>query len=171
MLTSNSPMLYASKYRMHVRFDRPHRMHPPDDLPLQTDADIGGPGGTGELRIPVIHEELDVAKQVVETGRLRIHTHVTERHEAVQMPLDREEYTVERVAVGRPVDTPVEVRQEGEVTIVPVHEEEIVVTRRLVLKEELHIRRRTLRHHATRHVTLRTQEVEVVREPIEPPPH
>ena len=137
-------------------------MHSPEDLPLDA---------TGELRIPVIREELDVAKQVVETGRLRIRTQVTERQEAVQMPLDREEYSVERIAVCRPVDVPVEVRQECDVTIVPVHEEEIVVTRRLVLKEELHIRRRTLRHHATRHVSLRTQEVDVVREPAGPPPH
>jgi uncharacterized protein (TIGR02271 family) len=148
---------------MRVRSYRSRRMHASDDFPL----DAGG-----ELRIPVIREELDVAKEVVETGRLRIRTRVTERQEAVQMPLEREEYTVERVAVGRPVDAPVEVRQEGDVTIVPVHEEEIVVTRRLVLKEELHIRRRTLRHHATRHVDLRTQEVDVLRERIDPPsPH
>lgn len=125
----------------------------------------------GEVRIPVIREEMDVAKETVETGRLRIRTRVSERQEAVQVALERDEYTVERVAVGRPVDAPAEVRQEGDVTIVPVHEEEIVVTRRLVLKEELHIRRRTLRHHATRQVVLRAQDVDVVREPIEPPPH
>lgn len=124
----------------------------------------------GTIRIPVIREEFDVAKEVVETGRLRIRTHVSERQESVQLPLEREEYSVERVAVGRPVDAPAEVRQEGDVTIVPVHAEEFVVTRRLVLKEELHIRRRVLRHHATRHVDLRTQEVDVVRESLDPPP-
>lgn len=121
--------------------------------------------GSDELRIPVIREELDVTRETVETGRLRIRVHTTERDEAVQMPLESEEYVVERVAVGRPVDRPAEVRQEGDVTIVPVHAEEIVVSRRLVLKEELHVRRRTLRHHATRHVSLRSQDVDVVREP------
>lgn len=35
-----------------------------------------------------------------------------------------------------------EIRTEGDVTIVPVLEEVLVVEKRLVLKEELHIRRR-----------------------------
>ena len=118
-----------------------------------------------ELRIPVIQEELDIHKAVVETGLLRVRTRTTERQEAVELPLSREEFTVERVAVNRPVDAPVEVRQEGDVTIVPVHGEELVVTRRLVLKEELHIRRRVQESREVRQVTLRTQDVEVVREP------
>lgn len=123
---------------------------------------------TSDLLIPVIREELDVAKEVVETGRLRIRTHVTERHEVVDVPVSREEFTVERVAVGRPVDAPVEVRQEGDVTIVPVHAEEVVVTRRLVLKEELHIRRRVHESHETRHVSLRQQDVDVLRDGAPP---
>lgn len=121
-----------------------------------------------DLRIPVIQEELAVAKDVVETGRLRIHMQVSERQEHVELPLSREEFTVERVAVGRPVDAPVEVRQEGDVTIVPVHEEEIVVTRRLVLKEELHIRRAVHQTLETHEVTLRRQDVDVSRAPPTP---
>lgn len=123
---------------------------------------------TEELRIPVIQEELDIAKSVVETGRLHVRTHVSERHEAVQLPLSREDFTVERVAVNRPVDAPVEVRQQGDVTIVPVHEEELAVTRRLVLREELHIRRRVHESLETREVALRRQDVEVVRDPAPP---
>ena len=120
---------------------------------------------TGELRIPVIREELQVDMRLVETGRLHVRTHVTERQESVELPLGREEFTVERVAIGRPLDAPAEVRQEGDVTIVPVHAEELVVTRRLVLKEELHIRRRVHESVEHRQVVLRTQEVDVVREP------
>lgn len=118
-----------------------------------------------ELRIPVLREELDVAKEIVETGRLKVRTRVGERQETVELPLSREEFTVERVAIGRPVDAPLDVRVEGDVTIVPVHAEEIVVSRRLVLKEELHIRRRVHESVETRHVTLREQSVDVVREP------
>jgi len=40
------------------------------------------------------------------------------------------------------VETAPEIRTEGDVTIVPVLEEVLVVEKRLVLKEELHIRRR-----------------------------
>ena len=57
-----------------------------------------------------------------------------------------------------------DVRQEGDITIVPVMAEEIVVTKRLILKEELHIRR--VRREETRQhtVTLREQTVDVERE-------
>lgn len=118
-----------------------------------------------ELRIPVVQEEVDVRKAVVETGLLRVRTRTTEQHEDIELPLAREEFSVERIAVNRPVDAPVEVRQEGDVTIVPVHGEEVVVTRRLVLKEELHIRRRVHETLEKRQVVLRRQDVDIVREP------
>ena len=120
---------------------------------------------TDGIRIPVLREELDVRTQTVETGRLHVRTHVSEREETVELPLSREEFTVERIAVGRTVDVPAEVRQEGDVTIVPVHAEEFVLTRRLVLKEELHIRRHVREAIEHRQVALRTQRVDVVREP------
>jgi stress response protein YsnF len=44
--------------------------------------------------------------------------------------------------MGRIVETAPEIRTEGDVTILPVVEEVLVVEKRLVLKEELHIRRR-----------------------------
>lgn len=118
-----------------------------------------------ELRLPVLQEELDVHKAVVETGLLRVRTRTSERQESVELPLSREEFSVERIAVNRPVDAPVEVRQVGDVTIVPVHEEELVVSRRLVLKEELHIRRRVHESREAHQVTLRRQDVDIVREP------
>lgn len=125
---------------------------------------------TGGMRIPVIREQLDVGKAVVETGRIRVRTRTSEQDETVELPLSREEFTVERVAVNRPVDAPVQVRQDGDVTIVPVHGEELVVTRQLVLKEELHIRRRVHETVETRQVTLRRQDVDIVRDPPGAPP-
>ena len=54
------------------------------------------------------------------------------------------EETVEvtRVPIDKVVETAPEIRTDGDVTIVPVLEEVLVVEKRLVLKEELHIRRR-----------------------------
>ena len=49
---------------------------------------------------------------------------------------------MKRVPVGRVVDAPAAMRTEGEVTIVPVHEERWVLMRELVLVEELHLHRR-----------------------------
>ncbi|WP_133501410.1 YsnF/AvaK domain-containing protein [Cognatilysobacter terrigena] len=114
-----------------------------------------------ELVVPVVQEELEVGKQTVDTGVVHVRT-VTQTHdEIVDMPLQREDVVIERVAIGRPVDALVEVRYEGDVTIVPVHEEVLVVERRLVLKEELHIRRRVSTLQSTQTVPVRRQDVDV----------
>lgn len=120
-----------------------------------------------ELRIPVVQEELDVGKRVVDTGIVRIRTSTSEHEQLVQMPLEREDVIVERVAIGRAVDAPLDVRHEGDVMIVPVHEEVIVVQRQLMLKEELHIRRRVSTVDASQPVMLRRQDVSVEHEPAE----
>jgi stress response protein YsnF len=53
-----------------------------------------------------------------------------------------EEADIRRVAVNRIVSEVPQSRQEGEVTIVPVVEEVLVVEKRLLLKEEIHIARK-----------------------------
>jgi uncharacterized protein (TIGR02271 family) len=115
----------------------------------------------GAITLPVVQEEFDVDKRVVDTGVVRVRTSTSEHEETVHMPLEREDVIVERVAVGRPVDAPLDVRHEGDVMIVPVHEEVIVVQRQLVLKEELHIRRRISTVDAAQPVVLRRQDVSV----------
>jgi hypothetical protein len=60
----------------------------------------------------------------------------------VNESLLEEAVNVERVPVNRFIDEPAETRQEGDVTIVPVMEEVLVVQRRLMLKEEIRITRR-----------------------------
>jgi len=122
-----------------------------------------------EAVIPVFEEELSVAKRVVETSRVQV-SRVTHQHQQlVDELLQLEKVEVERVPVDRPIDAMPSIRQEGDVTIVPVVEEILKVERRLVLKEEVHIRRvkQTERHQEL--VTLRRQEALVSRLPIEQP--
>jgi stress response protein YsnF len=59
----------------------------------------------------------------------------------VDVPVYSEEAGVERVPVNRLVETEPQTRQEGDVTIIPIIEEVLVVEKRLLLKEEIHIRR------------------------------
>ena len=54
----------------------------------------------------------------------------------------RDDCEVKRVPVRRLIDKPVEPRQEGDTWIVPLVEEVLVVEKRLLLREELHITRR-----------------------------
>jgi stress response protein YsnF len=74
------------------------------------------------------------------------------------------EVEVTRIPVGREIDTVPEVRTEGDVTIVPVVEEVLVLTKRLVLKEEVHITRRRSSKAVEVPVTLRRQRAIVMRE-------
>ena len=80
--------------------------------------------------------------------------------------LHHERVQIDRIPIGRQVDGLPSVRQEGDTTILSVVEEIIIVERRLILKEEVHIRRL---HVAERHreaVILRKQEAVITR--IEP---
>lgn len=107
------------------------------------------------LIIPVIAEQLEVGKRTVETGRMRVRKVVREHEEVVDEPLFREEIDVKRVSINKQVDRVPEVRREGELVIVPVVEEVLVVEKRLILKEELHITRRQTTVHQPQQVTLR----------------
>ncbi len=113
--------------------------------------------------VPLVSEELRVGKATVETGQVRLVKTVTEREEVVDEPLLREDVEVLRIPVGLMVDAAPAVRYEGDMMIVPVLEEVLVVEKRLRLKEELHITRRQTQTHAPQSVTLRSEEVAVER--------
>ena len=107
-------------------------------------------------------EAVTVAKRARKT-LVRATRHTRTRDVVVDEPVLRDQVVVERVAVGRVVQAVPPVRQEGDVTILSVVEEVVVVERRLMLKEELHLRRvRTTQRHVET-VTLREQDVSVTR--------
>lgn len=117
------------------------------------------------MRIPRVEEQVDIGRRQVETGRVHIGRSLHEHTETVEVPLRRDEVEVRRVRVDRPVDAPVPVRQEGDVTIVSLHDEIAVVHRQLVVTEELHIRKRVDEVRETHQVTLRGEQIEVDRQP------
>lgn len=61
---------------------------------------------------------------------------------AVNGPLFRDSYEVEHRSIERLLDEPVSERHEGDVLILPVIEEVLVVEKKYLLKEEIHIRKR-----------------------------
>jgi uncharacterized protein (TIGR02271 family) len=109
--------------------------------------------------IPLSEERVSVTKHEVETGRLRIQISVEERQDAVPVELSHDEVEVERVPVNKAVSHLPSVRLEGSTTIIPVVEEVVVVEKRLILVEEIHVRRRSAAE--TRHipVVLRSERV------------
>jgi uncharacterized protein (TIGR02271 family) len=115
--------------------------------------------------IPIVEEEVRVDKREVVTGRVRIRTIVETLEETARASLEGETVEVQRVPIDRVVDVAPQVRNEGDVTVIPVVEEVVVVEKRLVLKEELHVRRHRTTESVEVPVTLRKQRAIVERLP------
>ena len=129
------------------------------DRPLTT----GGDGRDPETVIPVAKEELAVTTRKVERGRIRVTKRVRETEHAFEQPLVHDEVEIERVPINREIEQPVDVRYEGDVLVVPVIEEVAVVHKQLILKEELHIRKRSVSSVHEGRVMLREEEAVVER--------
>jgi uncharacterized protein (TIGR02271 family) len=114
-------------------------------------------------------EDATVSRQTVETGRVRVAKVTRVRDHLVDELLARTNVEVERVPIGRVIDAMPTVKDEGDLLIVPVVEETVVVERRLVLKEELHIRRVQTKERYRDTVKLRYQTAEVTRIPAQKP--
>ena len=115
--------------------------------------------------VPVVAEQLKVGREAVETGRVRVTKLVREDKTVVDEPTFTEEVVVERVPIGRFVETAPAPRQEGDTTVYPVLEEVLVVERRLRLKEEVRITKRTSETRDRQTVTLRSEDVKIDRIP------
>lgn len=118
-------------------------------------------------RIPVIEEEARIAKRVADVERVSVRVVPEAEEVIVRERLAHDEVEIERVPVGREVTAVPPVRTEGEVTVVPVVEERLVVEKRLVLVEEVHLRRRVAVEDVTVPATLRRTRVEVSRERLD----
>jgi len=137
------------------------------DLPVRVEPEAEGlhSGQTeeGVVVLPVVEEELNVRKQEQHTGTVRIHKKVFEREEWIDEAGFEEEVEIQRVPVHRELDEPVSIRTEGDTLIVPLMEEVLVVEKRLILKEELHITKHRKEIRNPQQVTLRREEAEVER--------
>jgi uncharacterized protein (TIGR02271 family) len=131
--------------------------------------DDRAPDKTGETAIPLFAEEVAVSKQVVETGRVQVSRVTHEREQLIDELLAQEKVEIDRTPIGRQVDRVPPIIDEGDTVVIPIVEEVLVVERRLLLKEEVRVRRvrSTERHQES--VTLRHHEAVVTRLPVEPP--
>ena len=127
----------------------------------------GNPAQSEEFVLPLFEEEAHVDKRRVTTGKVRIRSVVEEVEEIAAATLEEDTVDVTRVPVDRVVDEVPAVRTEDGVTIVPILEEVPFVEKRLVLKEELHIRRRVSTETVEVPIVLRKERAVVERVPPE----
>jgi stress response protein YsnF len=133
---------------------------------MSIDEEKRRPKGEEVAVLPIVDESLHVGKRQVVTGRVRVRTVTDLSEERIRQELSGQHVEVERVPVDVLVErdaTPPEPRTEGDVTIVPILEEVLVVEKRLLIKEELRITRHRTTNVTDVAVPLRKQRAEIER--------
>ncbi|TKW68192.1 MAG: DUF2382 domain-containing protein [Paracoccus denitrificans] len=89
--------------------------------------------------IEIAEEVATIRKRVVDHGGVRLETITDTHEELLSTDLLRSEITVQRVPRDEVVAEAPRVREEGNVTIIPILEERAVIRTELVLVEEVHL--------------------------------
>ena len=133
---------------------------PPSDDPVDPIADARD-GLEEDLRVQRSEEELHAGVRESEAGSMNVKKSVRTEREAVRVPKRREEVGIERVPIEGEAREASEAQIGEDEVVVQVFEEEVVVTKRVVLKEEIRLRKRVVEEDEVIEVDLRKEEVEI----------
>src|SRR5205814_17656 len=86
---------------------------------------------------------------------------VDAREEVIREAVTRDDLLVERVPVNQPLEAPLSTRVEDDWLVIPIMEEVVVVQKRLMLKEEIRIRKRQVEEVSEVRETVRSGGVEL----------
>jgi uncharacterized protein (TIGR02271 family) len=111
-----------------------------------------------ELRVQRTEEELAAGTREVEAGAMRVRKRVRTDREQIEVPTRREEVSVERVPVSGEA-TEAEIGEDE--VVVPVTEEEAVVGKRAVAKEEVRIKKDVVEDTEVVEEDVRREEIDV----------
>jgi uncharacterized protein (TIGR02271 family) len=111
-----------------------------------------------ELRVQRTEEELAAGTREREAGQLKVRKRVRTDREQIEVPTRHEEVSVERVPASGEA-TEAEIGEEE--VVVPVTEEEVVVGKRPVVKEEVRVRKDVVEGTETVEEGVRREEIEV----------
>lgn len=111
----------------------------------------------------VMEEHAQVHKKIVENSRVRITKKVHEEEATIDTSARSETVKIERIPIEKYVDAAPEIRYEGSTMIVPVVQEVVVVQKRLLLVEEVHITKKINSMPDQEIMPLRREEIIVER--------
>ena len=117
-----------------------------------------------DLRVQRSEEELRAGVREREAGQVKVKKSVRTEREVVRVPKRREEVVIERVPVdgeAREVSTATEANIGEDEVVVQVFEEEVVVSKRVVLKEEIRLRKSVAWDEEAVEMDLCKEEVEI----------
>ena len=127
----------------------------------QTQTEMKNFNAQGEVALPVIEEQLNVGKRVVNRGGVRVHTIVTETPVEKQINLREEKVNVERHAVNREVtDADMKNFKEGEFSVT-TQGEEAVVGKTAKVVEEVVVGKNVTERTETINETVKRTDIEV----------
>ena len=89
--------------------------------------------------IPLVEERLEVGKRVVEIGKVYLHKSSEAYDVAIDEPLAVSTWKVQRITRNEVVAEAPALRREGSTTIYSLVEERLILTKELVLVEEIHV--------------------------------
>jgi uncharacterized protein (TIGR02271 family) len=143
-------------------YDQPSRTagYQPAEAYTQPDQPIPHrerPLEAGEARIPLREEQLNVEKQRVQKGEVRIHKEVVTEQQRIDVPVTREEVVIEHLPASeaRIADTPI---SQGETIRIPVSEEQVNVTKQTVETGEIDVKKRAVQDEQRVSGTVRREE-------------
>jgi stress response protein YsnF len=117
-----------------------------------------------DLHIPLHEEEVSLSRREIKKANVQVALVTGTREQLIDEELTHVRVEIERVPIDRTVEVAPPTRQEGDITIIPVVEEIVVVERRLALKEEVRVRRVSTKEQHQETLVLRQQEAVVTRE-------
>ena len=138
--------------------------------PTPRGVDVGGTaraadvGRAGEQTVQLREEELQARKEQVETGRVRLGKEVVEEDRTLDVPVTREEVTIERRPVDRRPAEGAIGTGERESLSVPVREERVAVEKTPVVYEEVGVGKREVTETQAVSGTVRREEARVERQ-------
>jgi uncharacterized protein (TIGR02271 family) len=133
----------------------------------------------GDQRVPLYEEELVPRAVAVQTGELRIRKRIVTENRMIEVPIRREEVVVERVTVPHaqsilseetqtsgdsrlePEESITELGADQDITRIPLREEQIVLQKRLVVREYVTVSKRIVEQTRQVSGTIRREEPRV----------
>lgn len=132
------------------------------------DAPATGDAPLKTSTIEILEEAAVISTRTNVTGRVRVATRTETFEETVEQALETVDAKITRVPVDRYLDPDEALpkpRIEGVLTIIPVLEEVLVVEKRILLREEVHIELKSTIEQVAVPVTLRKQQADIERLP------
>jgi uncharacterized protein (TIGR02271 family) len=119
---------------------------------------------TGESRdISLVEEQLEVEKKQREAGKVQLKKEVVTETQQVTVPVQRERVRIEHAPAGREA-SPSEAAFKEESASVTLHEEEVEIKKRPVVREQVRLRKETETENRQVADSVRKEEARVIKE-------